>query len=215
MNHNILSLYPDFVSAKIFRNYFLYESRIYPYFIHRYQWTQYNERAIEIPIFQEFLSRYPDSSVLEVGNVLSHYLRTNHTIVDKYESGPGVINSDIIDFNPDEKYNLILSISTFEHIGKDENEKDPDKSVRAFNHLKSLLSPGGMIVLSIPLGWNPDIDQHIEKGSFNFDFIRCMKRDDTGQWSNRPYSKVQGSKYLLNPWPFQTATGLIVGYYEH
>lgn len=65
--------------------------------------------------------------MLEVGNVLSHYFPIHHDIVDKYEVCPGVINQDIADFLPQEKYDLILSISTVEHVGWDEQPQEPTK----------------------------------------------------------------------------------------
>jgi hypothetical protein len=82
-----------------------------------------------------------------VGNVLSHYFSVNHDVVDKYEKAEGVINRDIIDFHPSKEYDLIISISTLEHVGWDEDISDhkilhdPSKILRAIENLRGLLAP--------------------------------------------------------------------------
>jgi len=51
--------------------------------------------------------------------VLSHYFAVKHDIVDKYEIAPSVVNEDLVNFKPGKKYDLIVSISTLEHVGWD------------------------------------------------------------------------------------------------
>jgi cyclopropane fatty-acyl-phospholipid synthase-like methyltransferase len=36
-----------------------------------------------------------------------------------------MINEGVVDFHPSKRYDIIVSISTFEHIGLDEKPKDP------------------------------------------------------------------------------------------
>lgn len=82
--------------------------------------------------------------MLEVGDVLSHYFPIHHDVVDKYQVAPGVINQDIAEFIPPERYDLILSISTPEDVGWDETPREPDKLLRAIEHLRNrCLAPGG------------------------------------------------------------------------
>ena len=69
--------------------------------------------------------------ILEVGNILSHYFSVNHDIVDKYEKDVDVINQDIIDYHPNKKYDLIVSISSLEHVGEDETPREPKKILYA------------------------------------------------------------------------------------
>jgi hypothetical protein len=38
-------------------------------------------------------------------------------VLDKYEQAPGVINEDVVSFSPPQKYDLIVSVSTLEHVG--------------------------------------------------------------------------------------------------
>jgi hypothetical protein len=67
------------------------------------------------------VKRYKERNILEIGNVLSHYFPVNHDIVDKYEKADGVINQDVVHFYSPKKYDLIVSVSTLEHVGWDED----------------------------------------------------------------------------------------------
>ena len=44
-----------------------------------------------------------------------------HDVLDKYEKGNNVINDDVVSFSTEVKYDLIVSVSTLEHVGWDEN----------------------------------------------------------------------------------------------
>ncbi len=124
-----------------------------------------NERTVEVPIVAAYLQRSRGGRILEVGNVLRHYLDDEHVVVDRYEHAPGVHNVDVVDFHPDERYDLIVSISTLEHVGFDEEPKDPEKPVRAVAHLVALLAPGGTLVATVPLGYNEHVDAALARGS--------------------------------------------------
>jgi SAM-dependent methyltransferase len=143
-----------------------------------YNNTWYNERQVELPVFKRVYDQHRYSTVLEVGNVLSHYYDTGHDVVDKYEDAPGVDNVDVTDYHPGRQYDLILSISTLEHVGYDEPGKTPEKSVDAVNHLKDLLTPGGTLVFSAPLGYNPYIDRHIQNDAFNAEYTYMERSPD-------------------------------------
>jgi len=138
---------------------FTFQGGTYTQFWHRYNSTWRNERAVEIPIIRGVVRRSPGARILEVGNVLSHYGPVSHEVVDKYEKAEGVINEDICSYAPLEKYDLILSISTLEHVGWDEEPRRPEKILSAFENLKCLLALGGRIVVTLPLGYNRPMDQ--------------------------------------------------------
>ena len=57
--------------------------------------------------------------MLEVGHVLGHYGNHDHAVLDKYETAAGVINEDIT-LADRGRFDLILSISTFEHSFDDD-----------------------------------------------------------------------------------------------
>lgn len=129
-----------FCKSKLNRG-FVFQGKKYKYFYHRYNRTWTNERAVEIPIIREIWKENKGKEVLEIGNVLSHYFSVNHDIVDKYEKAKSIINEDVVNLKPSKKYDLIISISTLEHVGFDEEPKEPEKILRAIENLKNLLSP--------------------------------------------------------------------------
>lgn len=184
----------------------------YPYFYHWYNRTWMNERTVEIPIVRQILTARPGASVLEVGNVLQHYFKRDHEVVDKYEKADGVQNIDVVDFQTNKKFDVIVCISTLEHVGWDDPPRDPEKPVRALEHLKSLLAPGGKIMVTIPIGYNPDIDQLLGKGRLAFDSLRFLKRiTPDNRWVEMDWNGVSGSKYNT---PFPAANALAIGIVE-
>lgn len=127
---------------------------------HPYNTTIRNERAVEIPIVRQWLSNQVGQG-LELGNVLTHYVdEINHRRVDKYEEADGVENIDVLDIEG--SYPWVLCISTLEHIGWDWPEtRELNGAVRALNHLRGLLSPGGQMLVTVPFGSHPGLDLHL------------------------------------------------------
>lgn len=155
---------------------FCYNGKTLAYFNHAYNNAFANERTVEIAIALDAIKSYESKSILEVGNVLSHYVSDAHwDVVDKYEAGSGVINLDILSYDPGKLYNLIISISTIEHIGYDEKPQDPDKIKAALLHMQSLLADGGMMLVTFPLGWNPHLDASFSGGKLPLN-IELMER---------------------------------------
>lgn len=154
---------------------FCFEGRRYPRFAHPYNVTWLNERAVEVPLARAALFENA-GSVLELGNVLSHYMSCAHDTVDRYESGEGLIRSDICAFEPGKRYDLVLSISTLEHVGWDERPRRPDKLLDAVSRLKSLLAPGGRLLATAPLGYNAFLDGEIAAGHDLFQRTGFLRR---------------------------------------
>ena len=103
-------VFAPWIIPRLAQREFIFEGQALPLFYHRYNMTWANERAVEVPIAAEFLRRFDGKRVLEVGNVTTHYLDTEHTVIDKYERGSGIVNEDIADFAPGERFDLILSL---------------------------------------------------------------------------------------------------------
>jgi hypothetical protein len=134
-----------------------------------YNKTWRNERQVEIPPALELVAATPPEDVLEVGNVLAHYGSKGHTVVDKYELAPGSLAVDVVDYRPGRRFQLVVAISTLEHVGWDEPDRDPAKFRRAVRHLASLLTPGGLLWASIPLGHNPAADAFVAEPDPGFE----------------------------------------------
>ncbi len=99
-----LTIFLRFLGAKYFtlsNKSFEFNKERLQYFIALHNTTFTNERAVEIPIVLDYMKQYGRGEVLEIGNVLSHYMKVKHDVLDKYEQGKGVINLDIIDFKPE------------------------------------------------------------------------------------------------------------------
>lgn len=156
---------------------FQFAGQTYEYLYHPYNRTWKNERGVEIPIFRDLLLQHEGRRALEVGNVLSHYFPINHDVVDKYEVSPGVINQDIVEFVPQTPYDLIVSISTLEHVGWDEQPQEPIKLLQAIEHLRSkCLAPSGRFVASLPIGYNRYFDNLLNEGQSPFTSQQFLKR---------------------------------------
>jgi SAM-dependent methyltransferase len=186
---------------------FEFDGRRYRYFRHPYNVTWTNERAVEIPIVTEALRAASGARVLEVGNVLGHYLSSDHAVVDKYEPGPRVLNVDVLDFQPTEHYDLILSVSTLEHVGWDDEERDPAKIPRAVGHLRSLLAPGGRAIVTVPLGYNPHLDQLLRDGALEFGSEHWLLRVSRSEWREVARGSLDWPRYGS---PYPGANGLLV-----
>ncbi|AXV39029.1 cyclopropane-fatty-acyl-phospholipid synthase family protein [Methanobacterium sp. BAmetb5] len=196
---------------KLFRK-FTFNGEKYEYFYHNYNEAWGNERTIEIPIIKKYVDDYDCDEILEVGNVLSHYFKICHDVVDKYEEAEGVINCDVVDYNPQKKYKLIVSISTLEHVGWDEEPKDPKKIFRAFDNLKNHLTEGGTLVVTVPIGGNPHLDNYLKNGQIKFTEKYYLKRiSKYNKWVEF------GSNFIPASYgsPYPLANALFIGIYKN
>ncbi len=189
---------------------FALDGEQFPYFAHRYHYTWLNERAVEVPIVKRALEVAPGPRVLEIGNVLGHYFDVRHVVVDRYEQAIGVRNLDLFELSPEEPWDLIVSISTLEHVGLDEFPQDPDRALAAVGHLRSVLAPGGRLLATVPCGQNPALDQAIRDGRAGFDRVRALRRvTPANRWQQVPIEEVWDADadydFLLH-----TAHGLLI-----
>lgn len=198
--------YRTFKSSEIFE----FQGTTYQYFYRLYSITWNNERAVEIPIIWEIVKRNKDQGkrILEVGNVLSYHFHVNHDILDKYDIKRGIINEDVVDFNPSALYDLIISISTLEHVGWDETPRDPMKILHAIENLKRLLAPNGELIFTVPLGQNPEMDKILRDGKIGFNKQYYLKRIAKNRWQEVNWENVKDVKYNNS---IPTANGILLG----
>lgn len=193
------------------RKIFLFLGREYKYFYHWYNQTWSNERAVEIPVFYSILLENRNKNVLEVGNVMSHYFTVDHDILDKYDRVHNIIKCDVVEYHPDFKYDLIISISTLEHVGQDEIPLDPAKSLQAIAHLYSLLKPHGRLIFSIPVGYNAALDKAIFSKRLRGIAVQAtyaMRRVSRhNYWEETTLEEVRGYRYGH---PYKAANAILI-----
>lgn len=193
-------LYPFFLMSA--PEYFKFRGNKYPYFRHPHNRTWVNERIVEVALGLSALAEYRGKRILEVGNVMSNYATITHDVLDKYEVAPGVINEDIVTFKPRKKYDLILCISTLEHVGWDETPRDPDKIIKAVIHMKSLLAPKGVLLITTPFGYNPHLDELVlaEKLAIDETYFleRINWRNEWRETSRDTLSKTYYSWFIMH-----------------
>jgi hypothetical protein len=189
---------------------FSFNSKKYPYFWHSYNNTFSHERAIEIPIIMDYIKKRKEQRILEVGNVLSHYFETGWDVLDKYEKGIDVINQDIIQYKPSKKYNLVVSVSTIEHIGFDETPKDPKQIFAAIKNLRKILQKNGELIVTVPIGWNPYLDKLLIKKKLGFHEEYYFKRYDWRNYWKQVWTmdEIKDAQFSR---PYIGANGLFIG----
>ncbi len=187
---------------------FRFQNKLFSYFCHRYNATWKNERAVEIPIALSFLAAYRGKDILEFGNVLSHYINTDHVVVDKYEKAPGVFNLDVVSLNLQQKFDLIIGVSTLEHVGWDEALREPLKVLKAIRVLQQHLKPTGKLILTFPVGYNPYIRLYLKAGLIpkkNAFFMRRTSYFNT--WKQVAFGAVVDAQY---GYPYENANAICV-----
>lgn len=199
---------------------FRFQGRTYNYLFHRYNTTWRNERAVEVPIIYDLVTANKSKSILEFGNVLSHYLPIDHDVLDKYEVGEKIINEEVVTFKPKKKYDLIVSISTLEHVGWDEYEGgykrgekvrkgSPLKTLKALENLTRHLKNKGKIVFTTPLGYNSHLDKLIQSKRLNLTNEMYMKRVSIeNDWVEASSKQVLNSKYN---YPYPAGNSILIG----
>lgn len=181
----------------------------YRYFCSLFNFTFRTERSVEVPIVLKYIKNSPKQEILEVGNVLSHYFRFKHDVVDKYEKAKGIINRDIVEYKTGKKYNLIISISTLEHVGYDEEPKENNKVLRAIESMRSLLADNGVMVVTFPWGYNKGLDTLIEEGKLEFNEVYFLKRiSRNNDWKQVGFDEIKESKFGV-PYPYGNA--IVIG----
>jgi hypothetical protein len=199
-------LFAPVIIPRLARKTFSFQGADLEYFYHRYNMTWACERCLEVPVGRFYLDQFHDRRVLEIGNVLSHYLSAGHDVLDKFERGIGIINQDVVDFTPAEPYDLAISLSTFEHIGFDDEASTPsDQKIRAaLAACRKFLAAEGKLVITVPIGYNPFLDRLIREQALEADrefyFVR------TGFLSWQPADQIRAlEKQYRRPFPYANA----------
>ena len=197
------------------RSFFTFQGRSYHYFYHSYNTTWNNPRIVEVPLIWKLVQENRGKRILEIGNVLRHYFPYPHDVVDLYEKYLDVINQDIIAFHPANKYDLVVSISTFEHIGYNENESNnPEKLLKAINNVvNDVLAPGGRFVFTVPLGENTAMEEFLASGIIEFTALNCLRRIAAkgNHWREISWNDILTSEFNIQGHWGGSALTIVIG----
>lgn len=205
-------LYPLFriYHALLSRYFYVSETR-YKYLIHVFNATD-TERVVEIPFAYSFYKNNTHKDFLEIGNVISTYYKIegDRDIIDKYEIGDKIINEDIATFKPHKKYDLIMSVSTIEHVGWDEKPREYGKTAKAIRNVETMLKPGGKLLITFPLRQNPEVDKLLVNGLKEFKNKYFLKRTSyLNNWTETDLSKAIKCGYSSR-YPAANAVAFII-----
>jgi len=175
---------------------FRFNGKQYEYFKHSYNNAAENMRTLEVPIITEYLRhRSAFDDILEIGNVLSHYGRTTWDIIDLKE---GPIKRDLMIWEPEQLYDLIVSISTVEHI-----QASPEEVIQK---IRSLLTSEGIAIITLPTGYNPKWDKSLLSGELTATVVGCMERIDVdGSWIECSLWDAVKKPYRQGSYPWSEA----------
>ncbi|HEY2201896.1 MAG TPA: hypothetical protein VGH56_08405, partial [Solirubrobacteraceae bacterium] len=189
---------------------FLLDGRGYGYHVAKGNRTWDNERAVEIPIVWDALQSHGHSrGVLEVGNVLGHYFPIDHPVLDRDERHRTVTwNQDVLAFEPPFAPELVLSISTLEHVGMDQTPRDPTQFRQALDAVLSWLAPGGRLLFTVPLGYNRGVGEYLDAPHAARSSVRCLRRiTPENLWAQAAYDQVRTYRYNR---PFTCANAIAI-----
>ncbi len=189
-------------------SYFTFQGKKIRYVLHKQSLAWNNERSLEVPLVMEYI-RNGSRNMLEVGAVLRHYYpMLSGDVLDKFEPGEGIIHDDASTFRPSRKYDLIVSISTLEHVGFDDDAKDHHGTWKAiYNLQKNCLAKGGTMVITLPLRYNKAVDEAVFKKEYGFSeqyFFRRVSWRNT--WKQISPDAAQKASYS-----FDHANFIVVG----
>jgi hypothetical protein len=81
-------------------------------------------------------------------------------------------------------------------VGRDERPRDPAKAKRAVAALRSLLAAGGRLVITVPVGYNPELDAALRDGEIQFTCAAALRRDGSGpRWRAVTRAEVFSAPY--------------------
>jgi FkbM family methyltransferase len=225
---------------------FYYKGKNLPY--NRISYNNVGERAVEVPITLNFLATLEKKkNILEIGNTLSHYENSlseyigirPRRIVDKFEVAPGVDNVDVMDIPSEEKYDVIVSVSTVEHIGQGIEPsskaygeqiqiRDLEAPLKAITKIYDLLSVGGKALITVPFGklidggWFIQFNQEyldilvtkyqIPKTAISYGFMRILDMEITSS-NPREIWVEEKAESLVNVeynYPYPCANAIVI-----
>lgn len=122
------------------------------------------ERSIEVPLAIDFISHHvKDEPIVELGCVLPYYILKSgsHSVYDLMDRHPQNVSKDIRDMSDADLQSNIISISTLEHIDKNEYGIASEGNVSAIDILKRVRNNSKRHFMTFPLGHNRTLDEYV------------------------------------------------------
>ena len=224
---------------------FIYKGKELYY--NRIRYNNPTERGIEVSIAFDFLLTAPKSAtILEVGNVLSFYENIlsdfigirSRRIIDKFEYDLGVEQIDLMDLPSTEKYDVIVSVSTVEHIGQGLEPsgsygesiyiRDLEYPLKAICKIYDLLALNGKALITVPFGKLLDGEWYIQfsenylellskkyaipDDSISMTFLKKVSMDENFSQLDQQWQEVDVSELNQTQynWPFPCANAIAI-----
>jgi hypothetical protein len=185
-------------------NDFVWNGRSFPYYRQGgHNDPRGNERTVELPLAFDRLASFAGKRILEVGAVTCYYYGSDHRIVDPYDGHPAAEAVDLFDVRG--VYDLVLAISTIEHVGLPEYGEtrcDIDLALHAVDHLMGLVAPGGECFYTFPRGhhWVLDLASFDEVLPGQISHLR--RANAANDWIEETDREVIGSAAYGRPFPW-------------
>lgn len=173
----------------------------FPFFISAfncgYPPARMTERSVELSIANTFLDTVPRDQVIEIGAVTPYYWPYRvRDICDPVDPHRLVnIRASIVDINLAGR--IVLSISTFEHIGKADYglEHNVSLNVRAF---RKLFTECDCFLITVPGGYFPEMDKYLtslDPAESKCTFSYLVRGRDDNNWSQVHKPKAETLTY--------------------
>ncbi|MBN2421490.1 hypothetical protein JXB27_04390 [Candidatus Woesearchaeota archaeon] len=202
---------PSFIFLRKGRKFEFENEKLY-YNLSKYGMCWNSERTIEMPIIIKILDKMnaKHRNMLEIGNVLNNYKKYGQIVVDKFEKNKGVINEDILNYKTKKKFDIMVSVSTLEHVGWDETPSKPENILLAVKNIKqNILKKGGILLFTIPIGYNPYIDSLIAKNKIKLEKEWYFKKISlSNKWKETTKKYAFSREYN---YPYECANALFIG----
>lgn len=156
----------------------------YPYFLHHHNCGGHpsvgSERLVELALADAWLASAEYSCTTEVGAVTPYYWpRRVGRVIDPYDTHPLVTDRTTVAGQSLVGQDVIC-ISTLEHIGQAEYGQPPDADLLAAA-LSQIWSQSRRVLATVPVGYNPALDEIILNRRFPDDVRVSLLRRATGE----------------------------------
>ena len=154
-----------------------------------------NDRTIELPLFEYFKNKFND--IIEIGAVSPYYFESMHKIIDLYDNYTLCIRQDAtkldyVDLN-------VISISTFEHIGKGDFDNTINHD-NAFNLLNKIIKQAKNYLITFPIGYHKEFDNLVKNSSIKKIVMKRVNQENEWQYDGENFD-------FKFAWPFPWGNG--------